>query len=110
MQSDGASGTISKVLIASQYERCRNSFNLLLENIDDQAIAQKLFNEFGRLRVWAGNSGAHRTGRVSLDYRLREASHLREELIKLLGELNEDLEEGGFFPLPGTFIIDSRVT
>ena len=106
-QSAGASATIPKVLIALQYEGCRSSFSLLLENINDQAISQTLFNEFGRLRVWAGNSGAHRTGRVSLDHRLREASHLHEELIKLLGELNEDLKEGGFFPLWYTFI-DSR--
>ena len=97
-QPYGALGTITKVRIASQYERCKNSFNLLLEDLNDQTIAERLLNEFGRFRVWAGNSGAHRTGRVSLDHRLREAPHLHEELTKLLRELNGDLEEGGFFP------------
>ena len=94
---DGALGTIAKVPIVSQYEHCENSFNLLLEIINDQAIAERVLNEFGRFRVWAENSGVNRTGRVSLDHRLREASHLQEELTKLLGELNRDLEDGVFF-------------
>ena len=112
-QSDEASRTISKVSIASQYTHCKNSFNKLLECTEasnNQVIAQRLSNEFGRLRIWAGNSGAHRSGRVSLDHRLREASHLHEELTKLLGELHQDLEEGEHFPLRHSSIIDSRTT
>lgn len=111
-QSDEASRTIPKVSIASQYTDCTNSFNKLLECIEasnNQAIAQRLSNEFGRLRIWAGNSGAHRSGRVSLDHRLREASHLHEELTKLLGELHQDLEEGGLSPRNSS-VIDSRTT
>ena len=46
--------------------------------------------------MWAGNAGAHRTGRVSLDYRLREASHVYKELTNLLGELTKKLEDGEF--------------
>ena len=68
-QRSDASGSIEKVTIASQYTRCEISFyNLLqvLETSDDQAVTQRLLDEFGRFRVWAGNAGAHRTGRVSL--------------------------------------------
>ena len=95
----GALGTTAKLSIASQYARCKNSFNNLLENVGksngDQAVALRLLNEFGRFRVWAGNAGAHRTGRVSLDHRLREASHIYDALTKLLGELKKNLDQGG---------------
>lgn len=97
-QPGGTSGTVRKASIASQYAHCKNCFSKLLTNIETsnhQAFGQRLQNEFGRFRVWAGNVGAHRAGRVSLDHRLREASHIYEELTKLLGELNKNLEEGG---------------
>lgn len=95
----GSSDTKAKVSIVSQYESCRNSFYKLLKNLETsnyQAFDQRLLNEFGRFRVWAGNTGAHRTGRVSLDHRLRDASHIYGELSKLLGELEKDLDEGVF--------------
>ena len=95
------SGITAKLSIASQYALCKNAFNNLLENVgksdDDHAVAQRISNEFGRFRVWAGNAGAHRTGRVSLDHRLRDASHIYEELSKLLGELKKDLDDGEFY-------------
>lgn len=81
------------------YARCESSFNKILQNVEalnDQATAQRLLDECGRFRVWAGNVGAHETGRDSLDYRLREASHIHLELTELLEELNKDLEEGLF--------------
>ena len=99
-QPGGTSGTMAKVSIASQYAHCKNSFSQLLANVEklsDQTVFQRLLNEFGRFRVWAGNAGAHRTGRVSLDHRLREASHIYDELTKLLGELKKNLEEGGCY-------------
>jgi uncharacterized C2H2 Zn-finger protein len=42
---------------------------------------------FGRFRLWVGNIGAHRRGRASLDYKLREASHIRSRVIELLQSL-----------------------
>ena len=81
------------------YTHCENSFNKLLQNLETsnyQDATQRLLDEFGRFRVWAGNAGAHRTGRVSLDYRLQEASHIHAQLTELLEELNKDLGEGGF--------------
>ena len=98
-QPADASGPIVKVSLASQYALCKNSFNKLLQNLktlDDQAVTEKLLDEFGKFRVWGGNTGAHRTGRDSLDYRLREAPHIHEKLTRFLDELNKNLEEGGF--------------
>lgn len=100
---DDPSGSIAKLSITSQYSHCKNLFDKLLKNLetlDKRPIAQRLRDEFGRFRVWAGNAGAHRTGRVSLDYRLREASHIHAELTKLLGELNRALEKGEFYIFP----------
>ncbi|KAK3388381.1 hypothetical protein B0T20DRAFT_365211, partial [Sordaria brevicollis] len=44
-------------------------------------------NVLGRFRVWSSNLGAHRTGRSSLDYRLRDASNIRAHVVKLLNDL-----------------------
>ena len=88
--------------IASKYAHCRDSFNKLLQSLEtsnetsDKAVARTLMDEFGRFKVWAGNAGAHRTGGVSLDYRLREAPHIHGELTELLEELNQDLDKGTF--------------
>ena len=42
-------------------------------------------DELGRLRLWAGNIGAHETGQSSLEYRLRDASHIKDQTVKILG-------------------------
>lgn len=99
MDPGTASGSIAKVSLALQYAHCEKSFYKLLqslEKLNDQAVVQRLLDEFGRFRVWAGDTGAHQTERGSLDYHLREASHIRTELTELLEELNKDLEEGRF--------------
>lgn len=51
-------------------------------------------NELARLRVWAGNVGAHQTGKVSLDHRLREASWYRDRVVELLDDLTYTAEKG----------------
>ncbi|KAH3913620.1 hypothetical protein HBH56_105500 [Parastagonospora nodorum] len=47
----------------------------------------------GRFRLWVGNIGAHHKGRASLDYKLREASHIRTRVIELLQHLEHDLQD-----------------
>lgn len=87
--------------IASRYNTCATSFTQLNQlcikpdyNYAEQVAPSAVQDEFGRFRVWAGNIGAHRTGRVSLDYRLREASHMYQRVTELLDELNTTLKEG----------------
>lgn len=46
-----------------------------------------LTDALGRFHIWSGNIGAHRKGKSSLDYRLREASHIRDRVIDLLRNL-----------------------
>jgi hypothetical protein len=47
----------------------------------------------GRFRLWVGNIGAHRKGKASLDYKLREASHIRIRVLELLQNLESVLQE-----------------
>jgi hypothetical protein len=54
-------------------------------------------DQFGRFKVWSGNIGAHRSGRGSLDYRLRDASHLQNHFLDLLNDLSEALSNGRSF-------------
>ncbi|KAF2972358.1 hypothetical protein GQX73_g1352 [Xylaria multiplex] len=50
-------------------------------------------DQLSKFKLWAGNIGAHRTGRSSLDYRLRDSSHLRIEVLRLLDDLVTLLNE-----------------
>ncbi|KAI0021883.1 hypothetical protein F4780DRAFT_253584 [Xylariomycetidae sp. FL0641] len=46
-----------------------------------------------KFRVWSGNIGAHHVGQRSLDYRLRDATHIQKEVIRLLTDLEISLEQ-----------------
>ncbi|OCT51697.1 hypothetical protein CLCR_07890 [Cladophialophora carrionii] len=59
-------------------------------------------DELGRLRVWAANIGAHQTGQSSLDYRLRDASHIKAQTLKLLERLRRTLDDAEEFLISGT--------
>lgn len=48
-----------------------------------------------RFKIWCGNIGAHQTGtRSSLDYRLRDASHIRKQVVRILASLSTSLVDG----------------
>ncbi|KAF3397311.1 hypothetical protein DPV78_007972 [Talaromyces pinophilus] len=96
--------TISQLL-----NQCLRDFTAITDSqslfrYETEVSHRRWLDELGRLRVWSGNIGAHQTGQSSLDYRLRDASHLREETRRLLSRLlqifqdlsevlNEDDEE-----------------
>ena len=85
--------SISAILIP-----CLKSFNQLLEQAEqpdyDREVSPILWgDELGRLRVWAANIGAHQTGQSSLDFRLRDASHISNQITKLLGDLEQSLKD-----------------
>lgn len=94
--TDAPSGVPS---ITSLYNVCIRSFYQLcdcLEDSDgefcDQISIPALQEELGRFRVWAGNVGAHRSGRVSLDHKLRESFQIHSKVSELLGDLDESLQ------------------
>ena len=59
----------------------------------------KFDDAFTRFKMWAGNLGAHQSGRASLDYRLREAPHLQEQVIYLLEDLSQSLQDAVTVPV-----------
>jgi uncharacterized C2H2 Zn-finger protein len=83
--------TISSALLP-----CLKRFNELLE-YDPRSFEEVPYqlwqDERGRLRLWAANIGAHHKGQSSLDYRLRDASHIKDQVIKLLERYNGVLQE-----------------
>lgn len=88
--------TISSSIIA-----CLRYFNAFIEEIQQYSGHEKpeglhvqtWKDELGRLRMWAANIGAHKTGQSSLDFRLRDSSHIRQQIMKLLAELPERLQD-----------------
>jgi uncharacterized Zn-finger protein len=50
-------------------------------------------DELGRLHVWAANVGAHQKGQSSLDYRLRDASHIKQQILRLFDDLDYTFSE-----------------
>lgn len=87
--------------IVALCEDCFKSFNRLYEVLESEEAdnASRLHfasiaDEIGRFNVWAGNVGAHQHGRSSLDYRLRDASQMREEFVKVLQYLRETVDDG----------------
>ena len=87
--------------IVHWHDVCLEHFKKLCATLEEnghiyeqQIPLSLLADEYGRFNVWAGNIGAHQVGRLSLDYRLREASHIKEQVISLLQYLYEIIKDG----------------
>jgi len=84
--------------ISSTVHLCLDGFRLLSADVDSHEDATPprpdVASKLSRFKVWAGNIGAHRTGRSSLEYRLRDSSRLKDQVVKLLNELQKSLEDG----------------
>ncbi|KAK5662142.1 hypothetical protein OQA88_8047 [Cercophora sp. LCS_1] len=81
-------------IIANHVSKCLARFRDLVDPRDgveldfpDVAVLLQMKDELSRFKVWAGNIGAHRTGMSSLDYRLRDASHIKTQVTSLLQDL-----------------------
>lgn len=88
------------VSINSLLLRCFKDLQGLLSALSTQdepsSARAQVSEELGRLRVWAGNFGAHRkqTDRLSLDHRLREAPDLHRVVRNHLDDLSKTTQEG----------------
>ena len=88
------------ISISSSVIACLKSFDEFIEEISHlqkakvrDLVVNAWEDELGRFRMWAANIGAHKTGQASLDFRLRDASHVREQIIKLLQGLLRRLRD-----------------
>ncbi|KAI5810616.1 hypothetical protein BZA77DRAFT_271360 [Pyronema omphalodes] len=87
--------------ISALYWECIEAFRRLFKHIQEHGvngkkvdIPGKLTGAPGQLQVWAENVGAHRrNSRLSLDYKLREASRYRAHVKVLLVDLKVVLAE-----------------
>lgn len=58
-----------------------------------QEFLRTVQEEEARFKVWVGNIGAHKTGRSSLEYRLRDASHIQKQVLELITDLTGLVED-----------------
>ena len=86
--------------ISSLIQPCLQTYGSLIEELRKSVFAHEdagacvlWEDQLGRLRVWTANIGAHQTGQSSLDYRLRDASHIRQLIVKLLEDLSQTLKD-----------------
>ncbi|KAJ8116681.1 hypothetical protein OPT61_g1931 [Boeremia exigua] len=91
--------TSTSVSIPVAVDRCARSFLSLAEILQQptrfayQLSADSILDEFDRFKLWAGNIAAHKKGRRSLEYRLRDAVQLRLETLDLLQSLSSVLDD-----------------
>ncbi|KAF2176891.1 hypothetical protein K469DRAFT_605505, partial [Zopfia rhizophila CBS 207.26] len=87
----------SSTHISTHVDACGRGFLGLAEALpntprfEDQIRPESVKDEFDRFKIWAGNIAAHRKGRRSLEYRLRDAAHLKTETHNLLTALQDSL-------------------
>ncbi|KAI4183075.1 MAG: hypothetical protein L6R41_005605 [Letrouitia leprolyta] len=78
-------------LISQKFHECCKIFEQGLDALKDRdgVCVYKWSDEMGRLRIWAANIGAHQTNQSSLDFRLRDAPHIHQQIVNLLDDLME---------------------
>ncbi|KAG7005773.1 hypothetical protein G7Y79_00018g045800 [Physcia stellaris] len=85
--------------IANSFRECLNVFEdlvvkLQLEPVRSGGGSYDIWkDELGRFKIWATNIGAHQIGPSSLDFRLRDASHIRDEVLTLIEDLQRTLQD-----------------
>jgi CRISPR/Cas system CMR-associated protein Cmr1 (group 7 of RAMP superfamily) len=91
-----ASQSVTELGIAPLVARSLSSFKTLTSTVQcDHAQVSQVSSYLARFKLWAGNLGAHRrSGGGSLEYRLRDASHIRKLVISLLQDLCRSIEQG----------------
>ncbi|KAJ5977108.1 hypothetical protein N7501_000450 [Penicillium viridicatum] len=82
------------VAISELLQGCLHQFLSLinsgtLADHTEEVPLQEWTDELGRLRVWAANIGAHQTRQSSLEYRLRDASHIKSQIVRILEQFQE---------------------
>jgi len=84
--------------IAAAVSRCLLSFEILLSAlVSDGDERATVVSHLARFKLWVGTLGAHReSGSRSLEYRLRDASSIKNHIVSLLQDLCNSVNEGAF--------------
>lgn len=75
------------------FGQIQQDLNASKSDLRAQIPSSALEDEFGRLRIWTANIEALQKGHSSLDYWLREAPLVHENVLKLLEDLYSILTE-----------------
>ena len=84
-------------LFANCLQHYRTLFIHLGQQTDDTNLnvsLSRLADEYGRVRIWGRNSGADRTGRGSLDEKLRADGKMQTIVSDLLQLLCNEVQRG----------------
>ncbi|KAF2024730.1 hypothetical protein EK21DRAFT_93852 [Setomelanomma holmii] len=92
---DAPAGLISKIV----HEVARVFLSLakaitVEEHFAAQVSPTAIHDELSRFKMWVGNIAAHRKGRRSLEYRLRDAENLKREVHRVFKDLVAALRNG----------------
>jgi hypothetical protein len=78
----------------SSHPSSRSSLQNLSEGVHpDQNCLPEIENEYQRFQLWAANLSLRGQGHWSLDYRLRDATFVKDFVIDLLNELKQTIIE-----------------
>ena len=82
--------------ISALVVRILSKFKTLVSALaDDQTQTSTATSHQARFKLWAGSLGAHRpSGYRSLEYRLRDASFIRNHVASLLRDLSNSINDG----------------
>jgi hypothetical protein len=81
--------------VAEQVRGCFDFFDKL-KNLDSEDAKKSIYlldEASSRFRIWSNNIGAHRNGSSSLDFRLRDASHIRLMVLEALQTIKNALSD-----------------
>jgi hypothetical protein len=87
---------LSAMSVAEHVAACFDSFEVLrvFDEKEDVAKSKYLLDEaLSRFKIWSSNIGAHRKGSSSLDFRLRDASHIRLMVLEVLKTIKDALSD-----------------
>ena len=86
--------------IPTLFNSCANALKSICSRLERSNTSNKESlqlsrwqDELGRLRLWAANIGAHQTKQSSLKSRLKDSSHIREQVTNLLLDLEKTFQE-----------------
>ncbi len=82
--------------ISTSVKRCFSLFKGALTVFGDELAhdtGTELSHQRNRFKIWSANIGAHQSGTSSLEYKLRDASNIRRNVLELLHDLGQLLED-----------------
>lgn len=91
-----APGPIARnaISVLQSFKTAIGTLRYKTELSDEQRdLLPKLQDELTRFKLWSGSLATHQTGSTSLDYRLREAPHLLEQVNYLLDDARQPLQD-----------------